>query len=499
MNNKTKSPKIRAALLSSPGMGHLIPVTELGKRLVCDHGWDVTVFALSSGESKGDTQPFEIVEMLPPDISTVIGQDAAVVTLLAVMMRAAIPVFRSALAQLDAQPDVLIVDIFGVDHLEIGKELGIPSYIYCASNTWFLSLLVYCPILDKEVKGEYLDRTEPLEIPGCKAVQPVDVPDPMLDRSNQQYHEFLLLGEKITHGDGILVNVWEDFQPDILQALQNQDLLGRIIRVPIFAIGPLVRPPTEELSTGHKVFDWLDKQPRESVIYLSFGSAGTLSPDQLTELAWGLDLSGQRFIWVIRPPTSATGVGSYLGNTDETGDISSVFPAGFLSRVQDVGFLIPLWAPQVDILRHPSVGGFLSHCGWSSALESITNGVPMVAWPLYAEQRMNAALLTEEVGVAVKPKALPTNDTIRREEIKDLVKMIMVEEEGRGIRTKAKEIKESAHRALSKSGGRGYSSSYGTLARFTEECKGKRLTNETATDPSKSVFVNGRSLGLAST
>ena len=71
---------------------------------------------------------------------------------------------------------------------------------------------------------------------------------------------------------------------------------------------------------------------------------------------------------------------------------------------------------------HPSVGGFLSHCGWSSTLESITNGVPMIAWPLYAEQRMNAMLLVEELGVAVWPKVLPTKKVVDREEIASMVR-----------------------------------------------------------------------------
>ncbi|KAL7231955.1 hypothetical protein ACSBR2_010053 [Camellia fascicularis] len=65
--------------------------------------------------------------------------------------------------------------------------------------------------------------------------------------------------------------------------------------------------------------------------------------------------------------------------------------------------VIPLWAPRMEILSHPLVGGFLSHFGWNSTLESLTNGVPMIAWPLYAEQRMNATMLVEELGVAVKP------------------------------------------------------------------------------------------------
>uniref|UniRef100_A0A7N2M081 Uncharacterized protein n=1 Tax=Quercus lobata TaxID=97700 RepID=A0A7N2M081_QUELO len=88
--------------------------------------------------------------------------------------------------------------------------------------------------------------------------------------------------------------------------------------------------------------------------------------------------------------------------------------------------MVPFWAPQVDVLNHPSIGGFLSHCGWGSTLESITNGVPMIAWPLYAEQKMNATLLTEEIGVAIRSKVLPSKKVVQREEIEKMARMQIV-------------------------------------------------------------------------
>ena len=89
-------------------------------------------------------------------------------------------------------------------------------------------------------------------------------------------------------------------------------------------------------------------------------------------------------------------------------------PDGFLNRIHNVGLVVPMWAPQVQILEHPSIGAFLSHCGWNSTLESITNGVPMIAWPLYAEQKMNATMLTEELKVSVRSKELPTERIVER-------------------------------------------------------------------------------------
>ncbi|XP_056174833.1 anthocyanidin 3-O-glucosyltransferase 5-like [Syzygium oleosum] len=472
-----KPKKLRAVLLSSPGMGHLVPVIELGNRLVADNGFEVTIFILPLQASLAEAEIIEsvmtpklldIVELPPPDLSAVgLGPDAAVVTRLAVMMRESRQAFRSALAAMEAWPDVLIVDLFGTEHLCIGDELGIPRYAYVATNAWFLALLLHLPTLDKEVKGEYVDRTEPLEIPGCKLVRPEDVVDPMLDRSDQQYREFVRLAGEIPMGDGILLNVWEDLQAETLAALRNEELLGRVANSPVYTVGPLIRPVRPAV-LGKELLEWLDKQPSDSVMFVSFGSGGTLSAEQLVELAWGLELSQQRFIWVLRQPTVKSLDGSYfdVGKGGVGDGVLSFLPSGFTARTRDIGFILPSWGPQVEILSHPSVGGFLSHCGWNSTLESIANGVPMIAWPLYAEQRLNATLLTEEIGVAVRPKVLPSKKIVGREEIEKLVRTVMVEKEGHTLRARVRELKSSAQKAVAEGG-----SSYGSLSKMKEDCK----------------------------
>ncbi|GAV64450.1 UDPGT domain-containing protein, partial [Cephalotus follicularis] len=212
----------------------------------------------------------------------------------------------------------------------------------------------------------------------------------------------------------------------------------------------------EPSGSRSELFDWLDKQPSESVLYVSFGSGGTLSHEQTIELAWGLELSKQRFIWVARQPTKTTGDGCFFTVGNGGDDLSNYLPEGFLIRTHNLGLVVQEWAPQIDILSHPSIGGFLSHCGWNSTLESITNGVPMIAWPLYAEQRMNATLVTEELGIAVRSKTLASKGIVGREEIKTMVRSIMVDEEGHAIKAKVKELKHDAEKALNEDG-----SSYG--------------------------------------
>ncbi|CAN0922070.1 UDP-glycosyltransferase 72B1 [Linum grandiflorum] len=126
-------------------------------------------------------------------------------------------------------------------------------------------------------------------------------------------------------------------------------------------------------------------------------------------------------------------------------------PEGFVERTKGRGMVVRSWAPQAEVLSHPSTGGFLSHCGWNSTLESMINGVPMIAWPLYAEQRMNATILEEEVGVAVKARR--TEDAVvGREEIEKVVRLVMEGEKGKVMREKAKSVKESAALSLSDGG-----------------------------------------------
>ncbi|KAK8517605.1 hypothetical protein V6N13_127768 [Hibiscus sabdariffa] len=124
-----------------------------------------------------------------------------------------------------------------------------------------------------------------------------------------------------------------------------------------------------------------------------------------------------------------------------------------------------MWAPQEQILSHPSVGGFLSHCGWNSTLESIMNGVPMIAWPLYAEQKMNAAMLTEDFEIAVRPTVSKTEEIVGRDEIEKMVRTIMVDKEGQAMKMRVKDLKNSAEKALNKGG-----SSFSSLTQVAKDC-----------------------------
>ncbi|VVA99507.1 unnamed protein product [Arabis nemorensis] len=465
--------KPHALLVASPGLGHLIPVLELGNRLSSVLNIHVTILAVSSSSSSPtETEAIRaaaargtcvITELPSVDVDNLVEPDATVVTKIVVTMRAMKPAVREAVKSMNRKPTVMIVDFFGTGLMSVADDVGMTGkYVYIPSHAWFLAVMVYLPMLDKLVEGEYVEIKEPMKIPGCKPIGPKELMETMLDRSDRQYRECLLGGEEIPTSDGVLVNTWEELQGNTLAALRGDGELNRVVKVPVYAIGPIVRT-NGPIGKPNSIFEWLDQQPERSVMYVCLGSGGTLSLEQTKELAWGLELSGQRFLWVLRKPTSYLGV-----NSRDDDQVTAGLPEGFLDRTCGMGLVVTQWAPQVEILSHGSIGGFLSHCGWSSVLESLTKGVPIVVWPLYAEQWMNATLLTEEIGVAVRTSELPAKGVIGREEVAFLVRKIMVEEdeEGRKIRAKAEEVKVSSERAWNQGG-----SSHSSLFEWAKICR----------------------------
>lgn len=197
---------------------------------------------------------------------------------------------------------------------------------------------------------------------------------------------------------------------------------------------------------------WLDNQSPGSVLFVWFGSGGTLSGEQLTELALGLEMSEQKFLWFFKSPTPSgkAANASYL-SAQNTVDPSGVLPKGFLDRTQNSGLVVSSWVPQIQILKHGSTGGFLTHCGWNSTLESIVHGVPLIAFPLFAEKTLNAAMLTDDMKVAIRLKKMK-NGIIGHDEICKVVKELMEGEEGKRLRSKMEELKCSATSTLAEAG-----------------------------------------------
>ncbi|THG03510.1 hypothetical protein TEA_013720 [Camellia sinensis var. sinensis] len=170
------------------------------------------------------------------------------------------------------------------------------------------------------------------------------------------------------------------------------------------------------------------KKEVSSAVFVSFGSECFLSKQEIEEIAHGLELSQVSFIWVVR-----------FHGEEKTMVPHEVLPEGFLERIGDKGLVLEGWAPQAKILRHPSIGGFVSHCGWSSTLEGVMFGVPIIAMPMQIDQPLNAKVVVD-IGVGMEVKR--DNERFEREEVARVIKQVMDQEDGKEVRRKVKELSE---------------------------------------------------------
>ncbi|KAK1297290.1 UDP-glycosyltransferase 92A1 [Acorus calamus] len=232
------------------------------------------------------------------------------------------------------------------------------------------------------------------------------------------------------------------------QAFEGTDVMKRELGIPVWTVGPLLRLPSTSSDNSHWdwVRGWLGSHPPESVVYVSFGSMYTISTSQMMELAMGLEASEMAFIWMVRPPVEFDFNGEF--RADEW------LPEGFEERMREKkrGIVIRGWAPQLEILSHASTGAFLSQCGWNSVLESLTNGVPIIGWPIESEQLINVKMLVEEKGVCVEV-ARGNDSVVNSVHVKKTIKLV-VGGSGKGeeMRKKAREIGKALREAVEEGG-----------------------------------------------
>ncbi|XP_073277345.1 hydroquinone glucosyltransferase-like [Primulina huaijiensis] len=451
--------KTHIAILPTPGMGHLIPLVEFSKTLFRQHGILSTFFVPTDGPLSKAQKSFlsdlpasiEYV-LLPPVCFDDLGPDTWIETVISLTITRSLPSLHDAVkASHDSKKfSAFVVDLFGTDGFDVAAELGIPPYMFFPSTAMLLSLILHLPKLDESVSCEYWEMSEKLQIPGCVPIHGSELVAPLQDRKNEAYRWILHHSKRYSMAEGLMVNTFNELEPVTIKTLQEN---GSGSKPSIHPIGPLVQMGSNSKSEdpdSSKCLKWLDQQPNNSVLFISLGSGGKLSHDQLIEMALGLELSEQKFLWVIRCPNDTAANAAYF-KIQDTSDPLAYLPQGFVERTKNQGLVMPLWAPQAQILAHSSICGFLSHCGWNSTLESVVSGVPLIAWPLYAEQRMNAVLLNEDVKVALRPE-VGENELVGRFDIKNVVKNLVEGEEGKGIRNRMRDLKDAAAKVLSQDG-----------------------------------------------
>ncbi|KAM1372827.1 hypothetical protein ACFX2I_023594 [Malus domestica] len=240
----------------------------------------------------------------------------------------------------------------------------------------------------------------------------------------------------MTESSGILVNTCESIESETLAALNEGKVLRKLPSV--ISIGPLA-PCFFETS---QQLQWLNDQATGSVLYVSFGSRTAMSREQIRELGDGLVRSGCRFLWAVKDKKV---------DIEDDEKLTEVLGEELLERVKKNGLAVKNWLNQEEILSHPAIGGFLSHCGWNSLSEALWNGVRILAWPQHGDQKVNADLV-ERIGLGTWDKSWGWGDretVVKAEDIAQTVSEVMGNDL---LKLQALHIRDEARRAVGDDG-----------------------------------------------
>ncbi|KAI5080953.1 hypothetical protein GOP47_0004136 [Adiantum capillus-veneris] len=276
-------------------------------------------------------------------------------------------------------------------------------------------------------------------VPGLPPFPATDLPKEFLSGEEFALQFMLAAFGRVREAHTILVHSLYELEASVFDALRAMDL-------PIHPVGPLsddsptpAQLPGVDGSQRHECLHWLDTQPVASVIYVALGSIAKLSPSEMHALALALEACKRPFLWVIRIDSVSS-------------PLDDALPPGFLNRTVDQGSgLIISWAPQTQVLSHPSVCAFFSHCGWNSTLECMWEGIPMVACPRAAEQRSNAKWIvgTWKIGV---PLERELDGSFTQEAIEKALQELLSKDKFDYYKRKALCAKEMARHALQEKG-----------------------------------------------
>ncbi|KAH6778316.1 hypothetical protein C2S51_009628 [Perilla frutescens var. frutescens] len=247
--------------------------------------------------------------------------------------------------------------------------------------------------------------------------------------------------EQVKKADFILCNTVQELESHCLSSLDR--------RQPTYAVGPInFFAKTASLLPTTDCSVWLESKPPASVLYISFGSIFEFNKQDITEIAHALVSTGVDFLWVLKTEKKES-------------NLAGVFPDGFLDR----GLVVP-WCDQRAVLSSPAVGGFLTHCGWNSTVESMWNGVPMLCYPFCVDQPTNRKLVVENWRVGID--LCDGEQVITREEVSRKIDGLMKGNTCVELRQEVKKVSHTVRNALERDG-----SSQINFDRFVHDLKGR--------------------------
>ncbi|XP_015866970.3 UDP-glycosyltransferase 89A2 [Ziziphus jujuba] len=353
-------------------------------------------------------------------------------------------------------PVAILSDFFLGWTLQLAKRIKVPRFTFFSSGAFLSCILHYC----WRNPGTYLGRpvVDFPDLPNSPSFREDNIPSTFRRYTESDPEMQIMRNGMIanTESSGVVFNSF-----DALEGVYFHHLRTRIGLPRVYGVGPLSLlgvaahssnrvNPNDNSGLGSETLGWLDGCPAGSVLYVCFGSQKLLNRQQMEALASGLEQSRTRFVWVVK-----------TGTEQQVKDGYGAVPDGFEERVGGRGLVIRTWAPQVPILSHRAVGVFLSHCGWNSTLEGIVAGVMILAWPMEADQFVDAMLLVEDMGVAVKVCEGADGVPDSAELAKAIAESMSLDAPQK---VKAKELKEKALEAVKEGG-----SSLKDLDKFVKE------------------------------
>ncbi|KAI3429221.1 PI3K/PI4K domain-containing protein [Psidium guajava] len=452
-----ESPPPHLLLFPYPAQGHMLPHLDLAYQLSL-RGITLTVLVtpknlpllnplLSDRRSiHALVLPFTPHPKLPPGVEHVrdIG-NAGNVAIISALSSLRLPLARW-FASHPNPPVAILSDFFLGWTLDLANELGVPRIAFFSSGAFVTSVNDFCFRNIESVRRASATAVELPDLPGAPSFREEHLPSIFrLYKESDPDWEIVkrgMLGNMASWG--CVFNTFDHLEGQYLEHLRRRIGHGRV-----FGVGPLNLIGVEDLSGrgdvgagdggGSDVLGWLDGCPDGSVLYVCFGSQKLMSKEQMEALASGLQTSGTRFVWVVKAPTAEQAEEGY-----------GAVPDGFAARVAGRGRVVTGWAAQVLILGHRAVGGFLSHCGWNSVQEAVVAGKVALAWPMEADQFVNARLLVEDMGVAVRAcegaDTVPDPDELGR-------RIAETAREDLPARARAQELRRKALDAVKPGGG----------------------------------------------
>ncbi|XP_052303727.1 7-deoxyloganetin glucosyltransferase-like isoform X1 [Populus trichocarpa] len=345
-------------------------------------------------------------------------------------------------------PVTCIVSDFLLFTIATAEERGIPIALFqTASACCFMCFKQLRPLKEKglaPIKDDSFLTNDFLNkvidwIPGMIGIRVRDLPRffRWMDLNDCWFNHTMESAEKACKASAIIVHSFDALEQEVLNALYS--MFPRV-----YPIGPLQlllnQVPEDDLNSigcnlwkeEPECLQWLDSKKPKSVVYVNFGSIVVMNKEQLIEFGMGLSESNHSFVWIIRPDM-------VIGQ-------SAIFPAEFMEETKERGF-IANWCPQEEVLNHPSIGGFITHCGWGSTIESISSGVPMLCCPFFGDQQTNCRYACSEWGIGME-----IDNDINRENVKTLVRELMEGEKGKKMKKQAMERKKLAVEATAPNG-----------------------------------------------